>query len=156
MIALKSDWRSWDYGFFVENLTTFSVRDEFFESKWRDFCPKRWLSGWKSVKNVEKTGGNLLENQHLRNQCASTDSFYGVRRFRGCIRSENWYRTRLMHLVYKKTCNLLPEMGGGRTFVSRRGSVFHHGPCSGWWGDGIESGPVWLLNLLGFDSWFMR
>ena len=35
-----------DYGFFVENLTRVSLRVEFFESKWQDLCPKRWLLGW--------------------------------------------------------------------------------------------------------------
>ena len=38
--------RSWDYGFFLENLTSVSVRAEFFVSKSRDLCPKRWLLGW--------------------------------------------------------------------------------------------------------------
>ena len=38
-----------------------------FESKWRDVCANPWLLGWWSVKNLEKTGVNVLKNQHLRN-----------------------------------------------------------------------------------------
>ena len=57
--------------------------------------------------------------------------------------------------MYRKTCITLPEMGGGgRTFVPSRRSVFHHGPC---WimGEGIESGPMDLINCqaLNLGSW---
>jgi hypothetical protein len=54
-----------------------------------------------------------------------------------------------MHLVYRKTFKNVACFFGGRTFVSIRRRVFHHGPC---WimGDGIESGPMYLLSLMGF------
>ena len=49
-----------------------------------------------------------------------------------------------MHLVYRRACKLLPEMGGGTMVPS---CIMAH---AGLWGDGIESGPLCLLSLMGF------
>ena len=49
-----------------------------------------------------------------------------------------------MHLVYISACNSLPEMGGGTILPS---CIMAH---AGFRGDGIESGPLYLLSLMGF------
>jgi hypothetical protein len=50
-----------------------------------------------------------------------------------------------MHLVYRKSCNSLPEMGG----AILPSCIMAH---AGFRGDGIESGPLYLLSLMGFLS----